>query len=102
MHIPGLLEITEREEIPKCMILLTGNSNVGKSCYSREYLLEQINDGSDCVYISCTESEEQFQNWLLGAGISRNQINCSLHLLTHTYEETREITVHSYLGSFRK
>ena len=81
MHIPGLLEITEREEIPKCMILLTGNSNVGKSCYSREYLLEQINDGSDCVYISCTESEEQFQNWLVGAGISRNQINSSLHFI---------------------
>jgi KaiC/GvpD/RAD55 family RecA-like ATPase len=81
MHIPGLLELTEREEIPKCMILLTGNSNVGKSCYSREYLLEQINDGSDCVYISCTETEEQFQNWMEGAGVSRSEINSSLHFI---------------------
>src|SRR5919106_1898871 len=81
MHIPGLLELTEREEIPKCIILLTGNSNVGKSCYSREYLLEQINDDSDCVYISCTEREEQFQNWMEGAGVSRSQINSNLHFI---------------------
>ena len=81
MHIPGLLELTEREEIPKCMILLTGNSNIGKSCYIREYLLEQINDGADCVYISCTETEEQFQNWLVGAGVSRNQISSNLHFI---------------------
>lgn len=81
MHIPGLLELTEREEIPKCMILLTGNSNVGKSCYSREYLLERINDGSDCIYISCTETEEQFQNWMINAGVSRIQINSNLHFI---------------------
>jgi KaiC/GvpD/RAD55 family RecA-like ATPase len=81
MHIPGLLELTEREEIPKCMILLTGNSNVGKSCYSREYLLERINDGSDCVYISCTNTEEQFQNWMLSAGCSRAQLDSNLHFI---------------------
>ncbi|MGH9912931.1 MAG: ATPase domain-containing protein, partial [Nitrososphaeraceae archaeon] len=81
MHIPGLLELTEREEIPKCMILLTGNLNVGKSCYSREFLLERINDKSDCVYISCTDTEEQFQNWLVDAGVSRTQINSNLHFI---------------------
>src|SRR5262245_33163497 len=81
MHIPGLIELTDREEIPQCMILLTGNSNVGKSCYSREYLLEQINDGSDCIYISCTETEEQFQNWMIARGVSRNQINSNLHFI---------------------
>jgi KaiC/GvpD/RAD55 family RecA-like ATPase len=81
MHIPGLPELTEREEIPKCMILLTGNSNVGKSCYSNDYLLEQINDGSDCVYISCTETEEKFQNWMESVGVSRNQIISTLHFI---------------------
>jgi KaiC/GvpD/RAD55 family RecA-like ATPase len=81
MHIPGLHELTEREEIPKCMILLTGNSNVGKSCYSRDYLLEQINDGSDCVYISCTETEEKFQDWMGSVGVSRNQINSTMHFI---------------------
>jgi KaiC/GvpD/RAD55 family RecA-like ATPase len=81
MHIPGLLELTEREEIPKCMILLTGNSNVGKSCYAREYLLERMNDGSDCVYISCTDTDEQFQNWMVSAGVSRTLINSSLHFI---------------------
>jgi len=81
MHIPGLLELTEREEIPNCMILLTGNSNVGKSCYSREYLLERINNSSDCVYISCTNTEEQFQNWMLSAGCSRDQIDSNLHFI---------------------
>lgn len=81
MHIPGLLELTEREEIPKCMILLTGNSNVGKSCYSKEYLLEQIYDGAYCIYISCTETEEQFQNWLASVGVSHNQINSNLHFV---------------------
>ena len=81
MHIPGLLELTEREEIPKCMILLTGNLNVGKSCYCREFLLERVNDGSDCAYISCTETEEQFHNWLISAGASRTQINASLHFI---------------------
>ncbi|MGB7632772.1 MAG: ATPase domain-containing protein [Nitrososphaeraceae archaeon] len=81
MHIPGLLELTEREEIPKCMILLTGNSNVGKSCYAREFLLERMNDGSDCVYISCTDTEEQFQNWMISAGVARTLINSSLHFI---------------------
>ncbi|HZD36681.1 MAG TPA: ATPase domain-containing protein [Nitrososphaeraceae archaeon] len=81
MHIPGLLELTEREEIPKCMILLTGNSNVGKSCYSKEYLLEQFNDGAYCIYISCTETEEQFQNWLVSVGVSHNQIDSNLHFV---------------------
>ncbi len=47
----------------------------------REYLLEQINDDSDCVYISCTETEEKFQNWMESAGVSRNQINSSLHFI---------------------
>ena len=113
MHIPGLLELTDREEITKSMILLTGNSNVGKSCYSREYLLERINDGSDCVFISCTNTEEQFQNWMLGAGVSRAQIDSSLHFINpyirrNTEEsssklpwiisEIKEITA-SYLGS---
>src|SRR5215510_4324814 len=81
MHIPGLIELTDREEIPKCMILLTGNSNVGKSSYSREYLLEQINDGLDCIYISCTETEELFQNWMMSRGVSRVQINSNLHFI---------------------
>ena len=92
LHIPGLLELTEREEIPNCMILLTGNSNVGKSCYCREYLVERINEGSDCIYISCTNTDEQFQNWMVDAGCSRSQIGSSLHFINpYTRRNTREL-----------
>ena len=81
MHIPGLFELTEREELPSCMILSIGNSNVGKSCYSKEYLLEQINYDADCIYISCTETEEQFHNWLVSIGVSHVQISSHLHFI---------------------
>ena len=33
LHMPGLLELTVREEIPDCMILLAGNSSVGESLH---------------------------------------------------------------------
>ena len=59
MHIPTLIELTEREEIPRSLILLTGNTNVGKSLYCRQFLVDRLNDGSECVYINCTSTEEQ-------------------------------------------
>jgi archaellum biogenesis ATPase FlaH len=81
MHIPGLVELTGRDEIPRCLILLTGNSNVGKSCYCRQFLLESMNDRSNCVYISCAETEEQLQDWLVHVGISRVEISTRLHFI---------------------
>lgn len=91
MHFPGLLELTDREQIPNCMILLTGNSYVGKSCYCREYLLERMNNGSNSIYISCTNTDEQFQKWLLSAGFSRTQIESRLHFINpYTRRNTGE------------
>jgi archaellum biogenesis ATPase FlaH/class 3 adenylate cyclase len=81
MHIPGLAELTEREEIPRCLILLTGNSNVGKSCYCREFLLGSMNDRSNCAYISCAETEEQLQDQLVRAGVSRIEISTRFHFI---------------------
>ena len=81
MHIPGLVELTERQEIPKCLILLTGNSNVGKSSYCREFLVERIRSQSDCMYISCTTTEEQLQSWLVGVGVPMTDISTKLHFI---------------------
>jgi KaiC/GvpD/RAD55 family RecA-like ATPase len=81
MHIPGLVELTEREEIPKCLILLTGNSNVGKSSYCKEFLVERISGQSDCMYISCTTTEEQLQSWLVGVGVPMTDISTKLHFI---------------------
>jgi archaellum biogenesis ATPase FlaH len=81
MHIPGLIQLTEREEIPKCLILLTGNSNIGKSSYCKEFLLEKINDKSNCVYISCTSTEGEIQDWLVGVGVPRSEISTRLHFI---------------------
>jgi KaiC/GvpD/RAD55 family RecA-like ATPase len=81
MHIPGLVELTDRDEIPRCLILLTGNSNVGKSCYCREFLLDSMNDRSNCLYISCAETEEQLQDWLVRVGVSRIGISTRLHFI---------------------
>ena len=71
MHIPALKELTEREEIPKSLILLTGNTNVGKSLYCRQLLVDRLNDGSECVYINCTSTEEQLLEWFDGIGVTR-------------------------------
>jgi archaellum biogenesis ATPase FlaH len=71
MHIPALIELTEREEIPRSLILLTGNTTVGKSLYCRQFLVDRLNDGSECVYINCTSTEEQLIEWLDGIGVAR-------------------------------
>ena len=71
MQIPALIELTEREEIPRSLILLTGNTNVGKSLYCRQFLVDRLNDGSECVYINCTSTEEQLLEWLDGIGVAR-------------------------------
>lgn len=71
MHIPALIELTEREEIPRSLILLTGNTNVGKSLYCRQFLVDRLNDGSECVYINCTSTEEQLLEWLDSIGVAR-------------------------------
>ncbi|MFY9967220.1 MAG: adenylate/guanylate cyclase domain-containing protein [Nitrososphaeraceae archaeon] len=71
MQIPALIELTEREEIPRSLILLTGNTNVGKSLYCRQLLVDRLNDGSECVYVNCASTEEQLQEWLDGIGVAR-------------------------------
>ena len=71
MHIPALIELTEREEIPRSLILLIGNTNVGKSLYCRQFLADRLNDGSECVYINCASTEEQLLEWLDGIGVAR-------------------------------
>ena len=71
MQIPALIELTEREEIPRSLILLTGNTNVGKSLYCRQFLVDRLNDGSECVYINCASTEEQLLEWLDGIGVAR-------------------------------
>ncbi|MGA9318878.1 MAG: hypothetical protein WBV84_12570 [Nitrososphaeraceae archaeon] len=71
MQIPALIELTEREEIPRSLILLTGNTNVGKSLYCRQLLVDRLNDGSECVYINCASTEGQLLEWLNGIGVAR-------------------------------
>ena len=90
MHIPGLVELTEREEIPKCLILLTGNSNVGKSSYCKEFLVERISGQSDCMYISCTTTEEQLQSWLVGVGVPMTDISTKLHFINPYVRRQRD------------
>jgi archaellum biogenesis ATPase FlaH len=80
MYIPGLLELTEREDIPRSMILLIGNTNVGKSCYCKELLVERLIDHSSCVYITCTSTQEQLQKWLTSVGAGRSY-NKNFHFI---------------------
>jgi len=71
MQIPALIELTEREAIPRSLILLTGNTNVGKSLYCRQFLADRLKDDSECVYINCTSTEEHLLEWLDGIGVAR-------------------------------
>ena len=83
MHIPTLIELTEREEIPRLLILLTGNTNVGKNLYCRQFLVDRLNEGSECVYMNCTSTAEQLLEWLHGIGVARTPDSI---LLTHICE----------------
>ena len=36
-----------------------------------QLLVDRLNDDSECVYINCTSTEEQLQEWLNGIGVAR-------------------------------
>lgn len=59
--IPGITSLTDKD-IPNGLLLLCGPIGSGKSVYCRQFLLDGIEAGGYCMYLSSNLTENQYRN----------------------------------------
>lgn len=64
LQIPGIQEFTYDGTIPNGILLLAGPAGIGKTMYCRQFLVEGLRRGDQCMFISSNLTEKQSKELL--------------------------------------
>jgi KaiC/GvpD/RAD55 family RecA-like ATPase/class 3 adenylate cyclase len=62
VQIPGIFDLTGKNNIPPSLFLLVGSAGTGKSMYCRQFIMDGILRSDYCIYISPSMSEKKFRS----------------------------------------
>jgi len=62
VQIPGILDLTGKNNIPPSLFLLVGSAGTGKSIYCRQFIMEGMLHSDYCIYISPNMTEKKFRS----------------------------------------
>ena len=62
VQIPGIFDLTGKNNIPPSLFLLVGSAGTGKSMYCRQFIMDGILRSDYCIYISPSMTEKKFRS----------------------------------------
>jgi KaiC/GvpD/RAD55 family RecA-like ATPase/class 3 adenylate cyclase len=62
VQIPGIFDLTGKNNIPPSLFLLVGSAGTGKSMYCRQFIMDGILRSDFCIYISPSMTEKKFRS----------------------------------------
>jgi KaiC/GvpD/RAD55 family RecA-like ATPase/class 3 adenylate cyclase len=62
VQIPGIFDLTGKNNIPPSLFLLVGSAGTGKSMYCRQFIMDGILRSDYCIYISPNMTEKKFRS----------------------------------------
>src|SRR5687767_7258549 len=62
IQIPGIFDLTGKNNIPPSLFLLVGSAGTGKSMYCRQFIMDGILRSDYCIYISPNMTEKKFRS----------------------------------------
>jgi KaiC/GvpD/RAD55 family RecA-like ATPase/class 3 adenylate cyclase len=62
VQIPGIFDLTGKNNIPPSLFLLVASAGTGKSMYCRQFIMDGILRSDYCIYISPNMTEKKFRS----------------------------------------
>ena len=62
VQIPGIFDLTGKNNIPPSLFLLVGSAGTGKSMYCKQFIMDGILRSDYCIYISPSMTEKKFRS----------------------------------------
>src|ERR1700684_3381775 len=72
--IPGMDEVLHGGLIPQQLYVVDGNPGAGKTTFALQYLLEGVQSGEKCVYVTLSETKQELEAGALSHGWSLDGI----------------------------